>query len=224
MDVIWIVPIKEITQVELQTHICSMLTSCFQKDDHPIENPPCIYPFEEDSTEYCALYITNCPYTVDTVGQYIIELLPQISGCCMIRPNEDNPREMNICNVCSLDRGKGNTKRLMEKVLAWCFSHSTVTVVSIDVYLYNSYIILVSQFYLRLGFRFRYVTNNAKVFHYEITHPTITIPSTRTFESILVQALHTIYYQLSTISSFEEIRELKQSRQRIHTLLENISK
>jgi hypothetical protein len=221
MDVIWIVPIKEIIQVELQTHICSMLTSCFQKDDHPIENPPCIYPFE-DSTEYCALYIKNCTYTVDTVGKHILELLSQISGCCMIRPNENNPHEMNICNVCSLDRGKGNTKRLMEKVLAWCFSHSTVTVVSINVYLYNSYITLVSQFYLRLGFRFRYVTNKGKVFHYEITYPDIHHPSTRTFESILVQALHTIYYKLTNTSSVEEIRELKQSKKRIHNVLDNI--
>ena len=190
-DVIWIVPLKYIVQIELQEHIRGMLTTSFQYNDHPDSNtnPPCDFHFTETTNDYCALYITSSPYSVNELPYYCTTILSHIIGCCMMGLIE-NRNKMIIYNVCSIKRRKGYIRKLMNHVIEW--SIPVCSMISLDVYLYNSYIDYVIPFYLELGFRFKTFYKQGTILHFEMDQCQWGHRSEQTYIMILQNGLEII--------------------------------
>jgi len=218
---IWIVPVRDITQKELQQHIVSMLTTCFQQDDAPHPHSPCTYSFHKTSNEYCAFYVHNSPYPLEEIHEHCTSLINHITGCCMVQINTYQPSQMLLYNVCSIDRGKGHVRQLMNEVIRWSFSKPIIQSISVDVYVYNSYIAQVIPFYLRLGFRFYSMKQYCTVFHFEMKREQEGIPSSRSYASILEHGLQTIWYQLPSLYHVEKIQQVHEAKKHLQLLLDS---
>lgn len=219
MNIVWIVPVREITQKELQNHIVSMLTTCFQQDDCPRPHVPCTFSFHTTSNEYCAFYVNDSPYLLEELKEHCTSILHHITGCCMVQINKYQPSQMLLYNVCSIDREKGHIRQLMNEVIRWSFSKPTIESISVDVYVYNSYIAQVISFYLRLGFRFYSMKQYCTVFHFEMKREHEGISSSRSYPSILEHGLQTICYQLSSLYHVEKIQQVHETKKHLQLLL-----